>query len=72
MRYFLLAADQAGRGWAKDEAARLYGEALRLTPDDDSGRRREIGRKRALALAAFAHVEDARRLTQRVEAASED
>jgi hypothetical protein len=55
LSYLLLAADQAGRGWAKDEAARLYGEALELCPDDPA-RRREIMRKQAIALAALQHV----------------
>ena len=62
--YLVVAGDQAGRGWAKDEAARLYGEALELLPEDDAERRRELSRKRALALAASAHVEDALNLTQ--------
>ncbi len=53
--YLLAAADQAGRGWAKDEAARIYGEALELCPEDPA-RRREIVRKQALALAALQHV----------------
>jgi predicted ATPase len=62
--YLVVAGDQAGRGWAKDEAARLYGEALELLPEGDVERRREISRKRAVALAASAHVEDALNLTQ--------
>jgi class 3 adenylate cyclase len=61
--YLVAAGDQAGRGWAKDEAARLYGEALELLPEDDAERRRELSRRRALALAASAHVEDALNLT---------
>jgi class 3 adenylate cyclase len=65
--YLLMAAEQAGRGWAKDEAARLYGEALDVIPDDQADRRREIGRKRAMALAAFQHVEDARLIARRLE-----
>ena len=65
--YLLMAAEQAGRGWAKDEAARLYGEALDLIPDEQTGRRREISRKRAMALAAFQHVEDARLIARRLE-----
>jgi class 3 adenylate cyclase len=62
--YLVVAGDQAGRGWAKDEAARLYGEALELLPEDDADRRREISRKRALALVASQHVEDALNLTR--------
>jgi class 3 adenylate cyclase len=64
--YLLLAAEQAGRGWAKDEAARLYGEALELVPESDDARRREIARKRALALASLVHVADMQ-LTRRVD-----
>ena len=62
--YLVIAGDQAGRGWAKDEAAKLYGEALELLPEDDAERRREISRKRAMALVASAHVEDALNLTR--------
>ncbi len=64
--YLLLAAEQAGRGWAKDEAARLYGEALALVPEGDDARRREIARKRALALASLVHVADMH-LTRRAD-----
>ena len=67
VEYVLLAADQAGRGWAKDEAAALYGAALDLIPASDEVRRREISRKRAVSLAAFAHVEDARHFARRSE-----
>jgi class 3 adenylate cyclase len=56
LEYLLLAAEQAGRGWAKDEAATLYGEALELC--DDPERRRAIHRKQALALVAYQHVVD--------------
>jgi len=61
----LLAAEQAGRGWAKDEAAALYGEALGLVPEHDVERRRVIARKRGLASAALAHVEDVRLQSRR-------
>jgi class 3 adenylate cyclase len=60
LEYLLRAADQAGRGWAKDEAAELYGQALELLPEDDAQRRREIARKQAVAQAALLHVEDMR------------
>ena len=62
LKYVLIAADQAGRGWAKDEAASLYAEALRLIPEDDAERRRDIVRKRTMALVALSHVADARSL----------
>ena len=39
--YLLIAADRALRAWAKDEAMRLYDEALALLPEeDDKGRAR--------------------------------
>ena len=41
-------ADQANRGWAKDEAFRLYSEALELVPEDAPERRREIGKRLAV------------------------
>jgi len=65
LEYLLLAAEQAGRGWAKDEAAALYGEALGLVPEHDVERRRVIARKRGLASAALAHVEDVRLQSRR-------
>jgi class 3 adenylate cyclase len=62
LEYLLIAADQAGRGWAKDEAAQLYAEALHLIPEADIERRRDIGRRRTMALVALSHVADARSL----------
>jgi class 3 adenylate cyclase len=59
LEYLLLAGDQAGRGWAKDEAARLYGEALELCAKEPE-LRRQIVRKQALAFAALQHVADVR------------
>ena len=58
LEYLLLAGDQAARGWAKDEAATLYGEALALSTDGEQ--RREIQRKQAIAWAAFQHLADVR------------
>ena len=70
LEYLLLAADQAGRGWAKEEAAALYGEALKLCGEDGE-LRRMIVRKQALALAALVHVPDVRHQSHRPEGASE-
>jgi predicted ATPase len=64
--YLLLAAEQAGRGWAKDEAAALYGEALELCHDPET--RREVLRKQAMALVALQHVEDVRSQARRASA----
>ena len=65
--YLVLAADQAGRGWAKDEAAVLYRQALELVPAHDAERRREISRKLAVAIQATMHVADMRHQAGRVE-----
>lgn len=66
LEYLLLAADRAGRGWAKEEAATLYGEALELCGSDPE-RRREIVRKQALALVALQHVIDMHYLSRQTE-----
>ena len=57
LEYVILAAEQAGRGWAKEEAAALYAEAVELC--QDPGLRRDLIRKRALALVALQHVGEA-------------
>lgn len=57
--YLMAAAEQAGRGWAKDRALQLYQEALELVPEDDAERRREVIRRRAVMAAAAAHMVDA-------------
>ena len=57
LTYLLDAADQAGRGWAKERAVYLYGEALKLAPDGDV-RRREIVLRQAVAMQAVYHMPD--------------
>jgi class 3 adenylate cyclase len=57
VRHMLAAADQAGRGWAKERAVTLYREALELLPEDDV-RRRDIMHKLAVALQAVFHLPD--------------
>jgi class 3 adenylate cyclase len=59
--YFLRAGEQCGRGWAKRQAAVLFGEALQCLTEDD-GRRRDVLRRQAVAAAAAVHVSDVRRL----------
>jgi class 3 adenylate cyclase len=66
LQYVLAAAEQAGRGWAKERAADLYREALDLVPEANSGLRREIVRRLAVAEAAAWHVTDAERLRKRM------
>ena len=68
VEHFIAAGDQAGRGWAKERAVALYREALELVPENDE-RRREIGRRLAVALQALYHVRDVQLLRQRVDPA---
>ena len=58
----LVAADQAGLGWAKERAVTLFRAALSLVPEDDEATRREIMRRLAVAMQAAFHVPDAARL----------
>ena len=60
-----VAGDQAGRGWAKDEAVTFYREALACLPEDERERRRAITRRIAVALQAVMHVADAELLGRR-------
>jgi class 3 adenylate cyclase len=60
--YFIRAGEQAERGWAKDQAAILYREALDLVPEDDGARLTVLRRRLALARAAAVHIPDARQL----------
>jgi class 3 adenylate cyclase len=69
LTYLLAAADAAGRGWAKEEAAALYREALELIPADDTTQRNSVTRLRALALVAASHAPDARSLRRAAEPA---
>ena len=62
VRYLLSAAEQAGRGWATGEAIALYNQALELIPEGDQDRRRDVNLKRAIAYAAFTHIDDARQI----------
>jgi len=63
--YFVIAGDQAGRGWARDQAAAFYQEALALLPEEQSTRRREIVKRRAVALASVFHATELRHGVQR-------
>jgi class 3 adenylate cyclase len=60
--YFIRAGEQASRGWAKDQAAILYREALDLVPEDDGDQLKDLRRRLALARAAAVHIPDARQL----------
>ena len=58
---FLLAGDQAGRGWAKQRAVELYRQALELVPEG-SPLRRDITRRLVVAAQAVFHLPDAANL----------
>ena len=60
--YFIRAAEQAEHGWAKDQAAILYREALDLVREDDGDRLKLLRRRVALARTAAMHIPDARQL----------
>jgi predicted ATPase len=53
--YLVAAADQAGRGWAKEHALALYSQALELVPED-AARTRTIRMRQAVTAQAFAHL----------------
>jgi class 3 adenylate cyclase len=61
VRHLVAAAEDAGRGWAKERAVTLYREAIQLVPEDDE-RRRDFSRRLAVALQAAFHVSDVERL----------
>jgi class 3 adenylate cyclase len=63
--FLLIAAEQAGRGWAKDEAVGFYQQALALVPETDTERRKDVARRQAVALQVLYHVADAERLARR-------
>jgi predicted ATPase len=56
---FVAAADQAGRGWAKEHAAKLYADALALVPEDNAASRRAITMKRMVTIQALIQISDA-------------
>ena len=56
VEFFVMAAEHAGRGWAKERALALYEEALALVPEDDADRRRSINLRRVVVRAAIWHA----------------
>jgi predicted ATPase len=60
--YFIRAGEQAEHGWAKDQAAILYREALDLVPENDGEALALLRRRLAMARAAAVHIPDARQL----------
>ena len=69
--YFVAAAGEAERGWAKELAVTFYREALELTAEDDRDRRRFLRGRLAVAEQAYYHLPDATMLGRRETASSE-
>jgi class 3 adenylate cyclase len=57
-RYYAAAGDQANRGWAKDEAVRLYQQTLAVIPPEDGDLRREVTKRLVVATQAMLHLRD--------------
>jgi class 3 adenylate cyclase len=55
-RYFVAAGDQANRGWAKEQAALYFQQALGVIPEADPELRREVAKRYAVAAQASLHV----------------
>jgi predicted ATPase len=56
--YYIAAGDQANRGWAKDEAARFYQQALAAIPEEERELRRDVTRRQAVAMQATGHMKE--------------
>jgi class 3 adenylate cyclase len=68
--FYVRAGDQAGRGWAKDEAVTFYGRALELLPETEPERRRDVTRRRAVAMQAAYHLTEMLAAASRLRAIS--
>jgi class 3 adenylate cyclase len=53
--YLVVAADQAGRGWAQQEAIALCDQALELIPEGDEERKRRVRLRRYVAMQKAWH-----------------
>jgi class 3 adenylate cyclase len=60
-QYYVAAAEDAGRGWAKDHAVALYQEAMALLPDGHP-ERRDIQLRLAVAVQVAFHLPDMEQL----------
>jgi len=60
LNFFVAAAEQAERGWAKDRAVTFYREALALAADPDV--KRAVQQRLGVAVQAYLHVDDAQML----------
>jgi class 3 adenylate cyclase len=57
--HLIAAADQAGRGWAKEHALALYTQALELIPETDTEQRRSIRLRQLVTAQALQHIIEA-------------
>ena len=64
VEHLVAAAEQAGRGWAKQRSSALYLEAVNLVPEEDKARRKELLRRLAIAEVGVWHTTDARLIQQ--------
>jgi class 3 adenylate cyclase len=62
--YFVDAAEQASRGWAKEEAVGLFRQALALVQEEDHERRRKLRLQLAVAQQMLYHLPDAEHLAR--------
>jgi class 3 adenylate cyclase len=62
--YFVAAAEQASRGWAKEEAVKLLKDALALVREEDRERHRKLRLRLAVAQQTLFHLPDAERIAQ--------
>ncbi|HEX3326211.1 MAG TPA: adenylate/guanylate cyclase domain-containing protein [Actinomycetota bacterium] len=60
--YFVAAAEQANRGWAKEEAVTFFRQALALVREEDRERYRKLRLKLAVAEQMLFHLPDAERI----------
>ncbi|MFL5980468.1 MAG: ATP-binding protein [Gaiellaceae bacterium] len=56
--FYISAADQANRGWAKDEAVKLYQRALATIPETSPELRREVIKRQVVATQAMLHMHE--------------
>jgi class 3 adenylate cyclase len=56
LEQFESAADQAGRGWAKERAVKLYSEALQLVAEGDDATRKRLRMRQVVAVQALSHL----------------
>jgi class 3 adenylate cyclase len=57
-QYYVAAADQANRGWAKADAVKLYQRALASIPESSADLRRDVTRRQAVATQAMLHMHE--------------